>query len=554
MGTKVYDNYADLITFNRNSKGTALRPIGYGDELVVNGTFDTDVSGWTTQGGAVVSLSNNAILVEGPPSPVNSGIAQQLTGTVSGKAYKVTFDLVAETGSGLAYVRQSPNGTLGGGSVDIFEENTLDPGTHSTVFVALQDNVHLVFYTYQSGGAARSFTIDNVSVKEVLFDREGDPLTLFLHPEGVPRIEYDADRSLKGLLIEPDGQNRCRYSEDISTLWTGANGNTTPTQSTEETPDGDTTNKFIKLVDNNTGGGATGAVDVTQSFTISGGTQFTASVFLKKDGLNWALLQARNTGGADDDPSQYFDLDNGVLGSGTPGIQDATIEAYPNDWYRCSITWTQGSGDESFAFRIYVADADNNNVVDLNGDSSIFFWGAQVEEGPIATSYMPTTSSSFTRDADDALMTNVSGLIGQKEGTIYVEVDWRLTTGTLQYLLAASDGTPNNRFAIRKNNSDSLNMLANSNGFNLFDQGVSSSGFSGIQKFAFAYKTNDFELYRNGSSVADITSGSLAALGTLTDIDLGQVNDATLQANMWIRAVQIIPRRLSDEQLIELTS
>jgi hypothetical protein len=43
MATKQYDNYADLITFTRASTGTALRHVGYGAELVTNGTFDTDI-------------------------------------------------------------------------------------------------------------------------------------------------------------------------------------------------------------------------------------------------------------------------------------------------------------------------------------------------------------------------------------------------------------------------------------------------------------------------------------------------------------------------------
>src|SRR5210317_2287399 len=50
MGTKNFDNYSDLITFTRASSGTALRPISYGDELVTNGTFDGDLSGWVITG------------------------------------------------------------------------------------------------------------------------------------------------------------------------------------------------------------------------------------------------------------------------------------------------------------------------------------------------------------------------------------------------------------------------------------------------------------------------------------------------------------------------
>jgi hypothetical protein len=266
-------------------------------------------------------------------------------------------------------------------------------------------------------------------------------------------------------------------------------------------------------------------------------------------------VQANGTGGSPDaNPTQYFDLTNGVTGTASAGIQDSTIEAYPNGWYRCSITWTQGAAGTSFTFIIYVAEADLDVIVDRDGTSSIFVWGAQVEASPIATSYMPTTGSPFTRDADDASMTNVSGFIGQKEGTLYVEVDWRLATGTEQFILSANDGTGNNRVVIYNDSSPELRMFARAGGDTKTNQGADSTGFSGIQKIAFAYADADFELYRNGSSISSDTVGSLAALATLTDIDLGQKFDASNQVNMWIRAVQIIPRRLSDEQLIELTS
>jgi len=204
--------------------------------------------------------------------------------------------------------------------------------------------------------------------------------------------DFKADEITDGTLTSfVGGQNLCLQSEDINTTWTTPTGNATPTQSTEETPDGDTTNKYIRLADNGSTG--FGQVNVAQSITVSGGTQYTASVFLKKDGLDWAALRARDTGGVDDDPIQYFDLDNGELGSGSAGIQDATIVEYPNDWYRCSITWTQGAGDTSFSFRIFVADNDNDITVDLDGTSSIFVWGAQLNEGSSAGDYVPTTSS-----------------------------------------------------------------------------------------------------------------------------------------------------------------
>jgi hypothetical protein len=396
---------------------------------------------------------------------------------------------------------------------------------------------------------ATDFTVDRNTVKYVL-NSSGDIASVAID---TPAIEYNTDGTYKGLLVEPASTNICKQSEDINTTWVPFNA--TPTQSTEETPDGSTSNKYIKLIDDNTGGGATGAVFIYQAITVSGGTKYTASVFLKKDGLNWAALQAGGTGGSpDSNPLQYFNLDAGTKGYATAGIQDATIEAYPNDWYRCSITWTQGAGDTSFTLYIYVAVADGNTTVDRDGTSSIFVWGAQVEASPIATSYIPTTTASVTRNKDDISLTGASDLIGQSEGTIYVEVDWRLATGTFQWLLSANDGTENNRFAIFDNNVSQLQMYAEADDDVKTNQGVSSTGFSGIQKIAFAYADADFELYRNGSSVSSDTVGSLAALGTLTDIDLGQNVLAGVQANMWIRAVALYKTRLTNDQLADLTS
>jgi len=387
------------------------------------------------------------------------------------------------------------------------------------------------------------FTVDRNSAKYVL--GSGGTITSYATDE--PAFEFNADGSYKGLLVEPAATNICLQSEDISTTWNPQDA--TPTQSTEETPDGDTTNKYIKLVDDS--GGGTGQVYVQQTITVVGGTQYTASAFLKKDQLNWAWLRAIGTGGADANPYQYFDLDNGALGTGTAGIQDATIVAYPNDWYRCSMTWTQGAGDTSFNFAIYIGNSDNSGNVDFDGTSSIFVWGAQVETGPIATSYIPTTTASVTRNADDINLTSASSLIGQTEGTLYVEVDWRGTTGKTQSLLEASDGSGNNRVLIY--NTSNLLMLIQANGGNVINQGIGSSGFSGIQKIAFAYANGDQEFYRNGSSIATGT-GSLAALATLTDIDLGQAFNATETANMWIRAVALFTRRLSDAEAQALTT
>jgi hypothetical protein len=395
---------------------------------------------------------------------------------------------------------------------------------------------------------ATDFTVDRDTVKYVL-NSSGDIASVAID---TPAIEYNTDGTYKGLLVEPASTNICKQSENISTTW--APNDATPTQSTEETPDGDTSSKFIKLADNNTGGGAKGYVQVYQTLTVAANTKYTASVFFKADQLSFAQLLIQDYDGGTD-AYQYFNLSTGAKGTAV-NLNDSKIEAYPNGWYRCSVTWTQGAADTSFTFVILVADSISNNYVDLDGTSSIFVWGAQVEASPIATSYIPTTTASVTRNKDDISLTGASDLIGQSEGTLYVEVDWKEASGTYQFLLSLNDGTLSNRIVIYNTIGGSLFMFAAADGTILTQQGELSSGYSGIQKIAFAYKSGDFELYRNGSSISSESdpADTLATLATLTDIDLGQFVNEIYQANMHIRAVALYKERLSDAQCIALTS
>jgi hypothetical protein len=510
MGTKVYDNYADLITFNRNSKGTALRPIGYGDELVTNGDGST-ISGWNVQFANTTLSTSSGSLVATADASGPYGVSQQLPSISTGTVLAITATIDVDNasgGTGNLRISTSANLTI---SQTTIAQTT---GTHTFYYVTATAGPYYIGLVDTAGAAGDSMSFDNISVKEVLFDREGDPLTLFLHPEGVPRIEYDADRNLKGLLIEPDGQN-AMFPSIPDTTWSSTSGVTITTDDAVA-PDGTTTATKLE---------GTGNWLYRNNITGTNTGTWTVSCWVKA-----VTVGTNNT----------FRL--AVGGNNLSSDLTATGE-----WQRFEFTYTDGGGTVNGFLR----DSSSN-------DSDLYIWGAQVETGPIATSYMPTTGSPFTRDRDDASMTNVSGLIGQKEGTLYVEVDWRLAGGGSQWLLSASDGSDDNRVEIIISDpNQELRMIAFANGSQATAQGQSYSTYSGIQKIAFAYKTNDFELYRNGSSISSYTSGSLTSMATLDTVALGQrIKDGSndLQANMWIRAIQIIPRRLSDEQLIELTS
>ena len=379
------------------------------------------------------------------------------------------------------------------------------------------------------------FTVDRNSTKYVL----GSGGTIISYATDEPAFEFNADGSYKGLLVEPAATNVMPYSEDFSN-WTPSS--VTVATDTTTAPDGTTLAYAV------TGNAGTATKRVSRGATISTLTTYTFSVFAKA-GTNDYIQLISNVDG---DGFANFDLSNGTVGtsgSDTTGV----ITDYGNGWYRCEARFTSITAGANHG--VYLMDSSSaTHAQSAATTGSVYLWGAQVEDGPIATSYIPTTTASVTRNADDITLGSASSLIGQTEGTLYIEVDWRLASGVNTWLLSVNDGTSNNRILLYKDTSNILTMYANANGVNATNQGESSTAYTGIQKIAFAYKTDDFELYRNGSSISSDTSGSLAALATLTDIDLGQAFNLISQANMHIRAVALYPARLSDAEAQALTT
>ncbi len=134
--------------------GPAIQADG-GTELVTNGTFDTDVSGWSAAGNGALSYQNGVLRVT---TSGGVGSANQVIALSSGATFTLTFDVVAETqSSGIPFFQVTSGLTNTG---------ITSTGTHTIVATASSNNPTL---TFSLGGAATNgeyIEIDNISVKE----------------------------------------------------------------------------------------------------------------------------------------------------------------------------------------------------------------------------------------------------------------------------------------------------------------------------------------------------------------------------------------------------
>ena len=355
---------------------------------------------------------------------------------------------------------------------------------------------------------------------------------------GVPRIDYrNADGFLSAtgrLLLERQSTNIALQSETFSNA-TWAKSNATISANVTTAPSGTLT--ADKLIANT----ANDQHRIDQTSTSVIGTNV-FSVYAKKAELSFIQLRIGLAGA-------YFDLNNGTIVGISSGLT-ASIQDAGNNWYRCTIIRTSININE--VIRINLATALNTNNFIGNGTEGIFIWGAQLEVGTYPTSYIPTTTAAVTRLIDLANKLNVSSIIGQTEGTLFVDVQKQIdVTGSTFRYLAIGDGTSVNRIGIGINTLGRLEtFVVQSSVLQAFFQTASALA-NGRFKIALAYKSNDVVCYYNGIQLGVDTSAVIPAVPNLY---LGHEFVADNPPGSPINQAALFTRRLTNAELAEITT
>jgi hypothetical protein len=351
-----------------------------------------------------------------------------------------------------------------------------------------------------------------------------------------PRFDYDpVTLAPRGLLIEEARTNLLTYSAEIdNAAWTKAA--LTVTANATLSPDGTAT--ADALIENT----ATSAHGISRLPGLGIAT-YTYSIFAKANGRTQFQIEQESGGNA------RFTLS----GNGTAlalGANTASITALGNGWYRCSNTFTVTGG-----FGVYL-NLYNGSTINYTGDgtSGIFVWGAQLEAGAFATSYIPTVASTVSRSADVATMTgtNFSSWYNQSEGTFIGEATFfGLNQSPSHGLLSASSGSSTESVSIYRT------QIANNINFAIIDNAVTQVDYlvtmgSLPVKTALAYAANNTNVAVNGLAQTTDTSCTMATPDRLL---IGAVYSAgSFLANGHIRAIAYYNTRLPNTQLQTLTA
>jgi len=341
------DSSADFDEFQRNSGATRVdsnRLIDRGESLGSNIEPTDFSSGWTGLGSGM-TLSTGSAEFDNDGSGAYIRTNSNIT---LGTSYRIIFEVTSFTSAsagGLYYYSAN-------GSTNLSVEGV---GTYEYTFTAQETRTFaLLSYT------GTTLTVGSVSLREITTENTN-----------TPRLDY-TDGSCPALLLEPQRTNLCLNSTR------GAYGNSPASTAQTLAPDG--TNTATIPTPNDTAD--------RYEYTISAGsatgdTKITYSWYRKR-------LSTPS-----EDPNQTGDLKvSGLVNC----IQDGSTIQIGSDiggYDRFSATFDVVDGSLEAKIRLYFGE-----VVGI-GNSSVAYFGHQVEIGAHATSYIPTdTDSTSTRIND----------------------------------------------------------------------------------------------------------------------------------------------------------
>ena len=461
-------------------------------ELVSNGDFEIasgDVGGFWTTGAGWAILGNG--LATRAATGTNFAVDRDSFLTIN-QTYKVVIVVQVVTSGNVKVVLGATN-----------SPEFTAAGTYT--FIGVQTNNTKLRISPSNDYVG---SVSNISVKEVTRDN-------------VPRIDYSGG-GCPHILAEPQRTNL------DTTSASGTYGSTPTSEISAIAPDGE--NTAIRPVP--------GDASNRYQYTLTGGTYSSGDVLT----YSWYRKRFSTPTGS----VVTGDLDIKILVNCTQVGVTTEIASSINGYDRFSATVSITDGSLSSILRFYFG-----NVIEV-GNSSVAYWGHQLEQGSYATSYIPTDGSTVTRNQDQFTRDGIGSLINSTEGVLFVEMAALSNDGT-DRRLSLSNGTVGNAINI------GLSRFSGNINSEIYSGGVlqtSGWGASGVtqansNKFALSWGSGTMKFYVNGSPT-NTNTGITSPIG----LNTLKFSDGVGALNLFakVKQLQVYKTALTDTQLAALTS
>lgn len=341
---------------------------------------------------------------------------------------------------------------------------------------------------------------------------------------GVLRFDHDsASLAATGLRIEGQRTNVAQQSESFDNgYWVKQNMSVTANAATA--PDGNVTaDSHVEDTTN-----AKHTFYRAGSPLVAAGT-YAWSVFAAPALRSWAQIYIFDNPVVTERWAN-FDVTNGVAGH-NQNIAGSRLQRFQSGWYRPSIVGalTNGNGN----VQILSANADINGAgPSFQGLSaaSLYIWGGQLELAPFASTYVPTTTASVTRNADvlarsDAGATSLTKLVTGRTPP---------GVGSEQVRWSRDDGTIANRIRVLYKSDGHLHAVVTTGGVDQADLDLGAVAVDTDFKIAMRAAANDFAASLNGGAVVTDSGGAMP-----TALTNDRIGSGVTAGNEWFSTCAI---------------
>jgi len=359
-------------------------------------------------------------------------------------------------------------------------------------------------------------------------------------PANEPAVTFDGQGRNLGYLAESARTNLLQRTEEFDNAYWGKTGLETVSPNTQIAPDGNqTAERIIESTDN-----SAHRIFTNNGYAGTGSQVYTCSVFIKKipsQPTRHIFFINQRSG---DSVYAHFNMDtftvHNVGQGGTGSGASATIEDFGGGYFRITLSGIVSTTTGTFFNQIYFETTprtgSNAETYAGNGLSGFDIWGAQLEEGSFASTYIKTTDATVTRPADILTYTDAQDFIGQSEGVIYAEVNLRFKKNNEHlFTVQNSIGT------------SSPKQIGISDNEVLYRFGAGAAVVitpfvytNDVMKFVMTYNnTTGGSVFLDGEKVANYSGAILPA--NLDNIDIGyrgiqadrQLNDPIRSVRLW---------------------
>jgi hypothetical protein len=285
-------------------------------------------------------------------------------------------------------------------------------------------------------------------------------------------------------------------------------------------------------------------------------------MFVKKGTHRYVQMFASATTIFTNPAQANFDLDDGTTGNVTNCTANAV--SYSNGWWRLSIAVTANStASQTQPFLMYLVSsktAARSEVHSLTS-ASVYVWGAQVELGSGASSYIPTGASTGNRAADYCTMPTSSFITGNPyPNTLFVDCIPMTANSGFPNLASLFDRTGatfsyGNQIYYYNAATMSVNrkVTASTNSDRTMATGLA---YNTRHKFATSISSASFIGSRDGVTDAGATTAPSALSSAVTHFGIGCNGDSTASAvmNGWLRQIKFWPTNLPQATINSITT